>query len=378
MPRVVVVGWSTRAIADSAARAGFDVTAVDAFADLDQHPDVAAIQVQRDTGEPPTPHALTRAARDVGGDAVVYSSPFENHGRSIAALARGRSLWGNPPETLREARDPVTVMRAFRRRGFDVADVVDPNGSELPDECLLKPLASGGGRGVRSWRPGSHVPKGWYLQRRIEGSAGSIVFLAARGRAIPLGLSRQLVGDPAFGATGYRYCGNIVAADRDGAFGDDLVLMSTAVALADAAAAEFGLVGINGIDFIARDSLPIPLEINPRWSASVELVERAFHGQLFGAHVEACTSATLPEHRVVKAPADTVIGKAVVFARADAIVSDTRLWLRDPDVRDIPRPRAHIREGRPICTVFARAATMERCYEALVERAAGIYASLKA
>ena len=376
MPRVVVVGWSTRAMADSAARAGFDVTAVDAFADLDQHPGVTAIPVQGNTGDPPAPHALARAACAEDGDAVVYSSPLENYRRSVAALARGRLLWGNPPETLRVVRDPVLVMRAFERRGFGIADVIEPNARDGRVECLLKPLASGGGRGVRSWRRGSPVPKGWYLQRRIEGSPGSIVFLAAGGRAIPLGVSRQLVGDPAFGASGYRYCGNILAAEHDGALGGDPALISSAMALAHAAAAEFRLVGINGIDFIASHGAAIPIEINPRWPASVELVERAFSCQLFGAHAEACTSATLP-HPGVSAPAVTAIGKAVVFARADVIAGDTRSWLRDPDVRDIPRPHAHIREGRPVCTVFARADTAERCYAALVERAAAVYAALK-
>ena len=40
--RVLLAGVSTRAAAESAARAGFAVTAIDAFGDLDQHASVTA------------------------------------------------------------------------------------------------------------------------------------------------------------------------------------------------------------------------------------------------------------------------------------------------------------------------------------------------
>ena len=47
---VLIVGVSTRAAAESAARAGFDVIALDAYADLDQHPSVRALSLPRDFG----------------------------------------------------------------------------------------------------------------------------------------------------------------------------------------------------------------------------------------------------------------------------------------------------------------------------------------
>ena len=46
-PHVLVAGLSTRAAAESAGRAGFRVTAIDAFGDLDQHPTVAALKLER-------------------------------------------------------------------------------------------------------------------------------------------------------------------------------------------------------------------------------------------------------------------------------------------------------------------------------------------
>jgi predicted ATP-grasp superfamily ATP-dependent carboligase len=43
LARVVIAGVSARAAAESAAHAGFSVTAIDAFGDLDQDPSVRSI-----------------------------------------------------------------------------------------------------------------------------------------------------------------------------------------------------------------------------------------------------------------------------------------------------------------------------------------------
>src|SRR4029450_12285824 len=88
--RVLIVGVSTRAAADSAARAGFEVTALDAYADLDQHPSVRALSLPRDFETPFSPGALVTAARTLPGDAVVYLSSLDNHPKAVEALTTGR------------------------------------------------------------------------------------------------------------------------------------------------------------------------------------------------------------------------------------------------------------------------------------------------
>jgi len=63
--RVLIAGVSTRAMAESAARAGYDVTALDAFGDLDQHPGVRALALPRDLGLEFSASALAAAATDI-------------------------------------------------------------------------------------------------------------------------------------------------------------------------------------------------------------------------------------------------------------------------------------------------------------------------
>src|SRR5206468_3324723 len=104
-----------------AARAGFAVTAIDAFADLDQHPAVRALSLPRDFAARPSAHAAARAARTIACDAVAYLSNFENHPGAVSALAAGRALWGNPADVLRRVRHPVLVADALRRGGLAAA-----------------------------------------------------------------------------------------------------------------------------------------------------------------------------------------------------------------------------------------------------------------
>jgi predicted ATP-grasp superfamily ATP-dependent carboligase len=373
--RVLVAGLSARAMAESAARAGYAVTSLDAFGDLDRPPGVTALSVPRDFGTPFSAAAAARASRSVAAEAVAYLSPFENHPSSLRRLAEARTLLGNDATVLRRARDPSVVaelLGADRR----VAHTGEADTGEA--RWLLKPRASGGGHGIRWWRPGDVVPKGSYVQRFVDGVAGSIVFVAAHGKAMPLGLTRQLIGEPAFGASGFRYCGSVLAPAGDAQFDRDDELIEAATRLADVAARELGLVGLNGIDFVASEGVPVPVEINPRWSASMELVERAYDVSVFDVHANACTSGDLPAFDIARARAPArAFGKAIIFARHDIVCDDTASWLGDSTVRDVPHGGEHIATGRPVCTVFAEGADAATCRAALETRAAAMYATLE-
>ena len=366
--RLLVAGVTTRPIAASAARAGWTVTAVDAFGDLDLRACARVIALRREDGGF-DPSAAVTAARNIPADAVSYSSNFENHPSAVTALAEGRRLLGNPASVLERVRDPIGLMLALRRHGFETPETRAraPRVAGGTRRWLLKPRRSGGGHGTKAWRPGRPVGRHQYLQQRISGTSGSIMFLADGKRAQVLALSRQIVGDRAFGARGFRYCGSLMGG---GLFEAEEALLERARALAEAVARDFGLVGVNGIDFIARAGVPWPIEVNPRYSASMELLERRADAPLFGLHADACIGR-LPEALPRAAPG--VLGKAVVFARRDVTLSETRGWLRDPAVADVPHPGERIRRGRPICTVFASGRNPGACLRALEAKAGAIY-----
>jgi predicted ATP-grasp superfamily ATP-dependent carboligase len=368
-PRLVLAGITTRPLARSAARAGWDVTAVDAFGDRDLRASARVIPLSRQASGF-DPAAAADAARQVPADAVAYTSNFENHPAAVSVLADGRPLLGNPRAVLERVRDPLRLMRTLRRHGFQTpvtrAGAPGPDGRG-PRQWLVKPRRSGGGHGTARWRPGRAVRRHQYFQQRVSGTPGSVVFLADGRQALVLTLSRQLVGRREFGARGFRYCGSLVGADL---FDSEASLLECARAMAQAVTGEFGLVGLNGIDFIARAGIPWPIEVNPRYCASMELLERSAGLSLFALHRDACLGR-LPSDPFP--PARGVWGKAIVFARRDVITGDTRRWLRDPAIADVPHTGERILRGRPICTVFAHRTGGEACLRALVRKAAAIY-----
>lgn len=370
--RVLIAGVSVRAFAESAARAGYLVTAVDAFGDLDlaeKAERVITIPARFSAGR------AVRAARGAACDATAYASGFENHPRAVVRLGALGPLWGNRPEVLTRVRDPLRLCRSLRQRGLPAPDVRvarAPRNARI--HWLLKPRASGGGHGIAPWvrEPGRlRLPRSVYLQERIPGIAGSIVFAADGERCVPLGLSRALRGGRDFGAGGFRYSGSVLARAGE-------LPLAGATALAEVVTREFGLVGVNGIDFIVRDSGVYAIEVNPRYTASMELVERAYGISIFDLHARAC-AGELPSFDLVAALASPppVHGKAIVYARRTAVIPDSRAWLAHPDVRDIPHPGDVIGRGRPICTVFARGRGHLDCLHELTRRAAALYETIE-
>jgi predicted ATP-grasp superfamily ATP-dependent carboligase len=364
--RVVVAGVATRALACSAVRAGYQVTAVDAFGDLDLCAVADVIPVRREDGKFSAMSAA-RAAQRVAGGMAAYTSNFENYPEAVAFLAEGRLLLGNTPSVLRQIRNPITLMRALSRREFAVPFTRASAPASPRGNWLLKTRRSGGGHGTSPWTSGA-VPRSAYLQSRIAGIPGSITFVANGRHAVPLGISRQLVGDPTFGSQGFRYCGSLLAAPARGLFPRHGEITATARALAEAVTEEFGLIGLNGVDFIARDGVPYPIEVNPRYAASMELVERTADVSLFEFHARACAGALPAEPPGGR----SVAGKAIVFARRTVTLGDTRDW-PSRGIADVPHPGETITQGRPICTVFAEGRTAEECLIRLRTQAKRIY-----
>jgi len=374
--RVLLAGVSTRGFAESAARAGYDVIAVDGFGDLDLRACATEVHVVR-VGGRFRARAAVAAVRDVSCEAAVYEAGFENHPGAVRALAARRVLWGNPPAVLARARDPRRLARVVGKAGLPAPRVrLTRPAPGVRGGWVVKPLHSGGGDGVAVWRTGrgAPMPRRSYFQERIVGVTGSIVFVADGRRAVPLGLSRVLAGETAFGADGFRYCGNILGAAGDPQFPADERLLDRATLLAQTVTRAFGLVGVNGVDFVARRGLPWAIEVNPRYTAAMELVERAYGISMFDVHVRACRHS-LPTFDLAAARrrAPDAVGKAIVYARRPIALGDTRPWVLDADVRDISPPGTRFAPREPICTIFARGRDATACFAALARRAAGIY-----
>jgi predicted ATP-grasp superfamily ATP-dependent carboligase len=356
--KILIAGLTTRALAESAVRAGATIVAVDYFGDLDQERLCETHSLRaRGTGYSAT--AVLEVARELAYDAVVYCGGLENHPGVVAELARDRLLLGNPPDVLRRVRDPGALFPFLASHGFAVPDTRLPS-DPLPGAgtWLVKPARGGGGQGVRRWRDGRLGPTE-ILQEMVDGVSASASFAADGRRSVILGWTAQLHRPGSF-----RYAGNVMPLEGGAAVRQEIG------AIAESLTREYGLRGLNGFDFVLRQDRPVVLEVNPRYCASMELVERASGASVFGLHRAVC-QGELPVRPV---EASGVWGKAIVYAARTVAVPDTVPWLAQ-GVRDVPHPGEVIRAGHPICTVFATGQTRASCEDGLRSEAARIQAA---
>jgi predicted ATP-grasp superfamily ATP-dependent carboligase len=367
---VLIVGVSTRALAESASGAGYRCHTVDAFGDLDQKARVENVGLVRDLGRGYSAAAAVAVGRRFPAASAAYVGNLENHPAAVRRLADGRRLLGNTPATLGRARDPFALAPVVARAGARMPLTLrarDAHRASSGRAWLRKPIRGGGGSGVKDWAPGTPLRPDEVVQERVEGVLASVSFLADGRCAALLGVCRGLAGDPAFGAPPHRYCGSLYP------FSADAALLARLRAVADAVTEAFTLVGLNGIDFVLREGEAHVLEINPRYSASMELIERGRGTSLFADHVAAC-DGSLPAECAARV--SEVFGKAVLYARRNVTLGDTRGWLARDDVRDVPFPGETVRRGQPLCTLFARGADSVTCYSRLVDAARALEAEL--
>lgn len=375
--RTLIVGLSTRAIAESAARSGHPVVTLDYFGDRDQRALVENHALLRDFGLPFSAQALLEASRHLDSEAVVYISNLENHPQVVEELARERVLLGNAPPVLRQVRD-WRMLRVFcRDAGIPCPTTLLPGEEGRADPAvhwLRKPVRSGGGHGVRPWA-GEPLDEDHVLQATIEGRPASAAFVADGRRSVLLGLTEQLIGRQELGARGFAWCGNLLplalpAAERD-------AVLEQVERMAAELTRHFGLRGVNGIDLVMANgpdgqSQPFLVEVNPRYTGSMELVERAYGLNIFSLHLEAMAGRaldfSLADHQAVQS---RYVGKGIVYARRTVTMPETAGWT-ERRRRDVPFPGERIEAGHPICTVLAEGEDRAACWNHLLAGAEAV------
>lgn len=356
----MLVGFTVRALAQSAARAGARPVAVDYFGDRDLRavcPDSIALGRE---GIPYDPRSLAARAANLEWDGVLYTGGLENHPDVVAELARKAPVRGNSPAVLRAVRDWPALSAALSREGFRVP-VTLPPGSVVPEQgaWLEKPLAGSGGAGIARAIPGSRTPESRLLQQQIGGRPGSALFVAGGGRATLLGATEMLTAQPAFGGGPFQYAGNILLPDPP--------YRAELERLCQWLTARYGLVGVNGVDFIDDGSGPVVLEVNPRYTAAMELLEEATGCSLFSLHLEGCKGDCPPP----LPPWRGYGGKAILYADRPVTWRFGGDWAGE-GLRDLPFPGDGIEPGQPVCTLLAQGESRDACFRSLVARARAV------
>lgn len=375
---IALAGLSARMLAEAARDGGLRAVALDLFGDVDTRRaaeswlpigDPARLAIDRDAL-----FAALRSQRAQGASGWIAGSGFEADIGVLAAGARLLPLIGNTAEVVAAVRDPAKFFRRLAALGI-------PH----PETRLALPVAAAGwlrknagSSGGRAVGPVEHgVPPGAgqtpsdgdadgdgddggiHYQRLAPGRPMSVLFLADGRRSRVLGVNRQIVRR--LGRQPFVFRGCI------GPLPVPPVLRDALHGIVDALTADFGLRGLNGLDFLLDGERLAVLELNPRPPASIALYPDALPGGLIRAHLAASLDQGLPAaagngaapSAGQAAQVSTVRGIEVVFAdrhyRIDAAAAD--VLARQPWCHDLPQHGSCVPPAVPLCTVSAAGGT---------------------
>ena len=379
---LAIVGASARAAAASAVRAGFQPLTADLFADADLRQIATATRVS------PYPEGLLDWLRTMEPPAWMYTGALENHPDLVDQMAWVAPLWGNPGDVLERVRSPWELADVLHSAGLLFPETRSaPEGLPLDGTWLVKTYRGASGSGVRllvsdqinDAATGTDTTS--VFQRHISGLPCAAAYAASHNFVALLGVTRQLIGESWLGSHGFQYSGTV------GPLPISDNVQKTIERLGQVIAKQFELAGVFGIDFILDGDHVWPIEVNPRYTASMEICERITGIFTIAAHIDARSQPEffkLPAVRIIDP--DLSHGKAILFAKRDVKLSksfvdkalqqvDNRPW---PMLADISTADTLIEAGRPILTVFADGKSVDEAERRLRERVATIEAQVYA
>jgi uncharacterized protein len=373
-PIVGVVGASARAAVHSLARAGYGAWAVDLFADRDLFAPSARCAAGR------YPHDLPALATGFLPGPVLYTGGLENYPDVVAELAAGRPLWGNSPAVLERVRDPLFSGELWESAGGEslrVPRVIVEDDPPADGRWLWKYRRGAGGDRIHDYVPDwdEVVPENfedYYLQEFIAGRPMSALFVAG-GTTQLIGVTEQLVGEACLHAPRFAWAGNVGPVELPEATADALARFGSVLSWAG------GLVGLFGVDFILdADGVAWPVEMNPRYPASAEVIEHATGRAVMLDHAAACGIPT-GDWPIRGNERHRIVGKAIYYSPWRFDFPPEGPWddwqgpfdpWTLPAFADVPATGSTIEPGWPVLTMLEGGSTPTEVRARLQSRAA--------
>ncbi len=330
--RVLVAGFSTRHVAQSAALAGYEVCAIDHFCDQDLSWYTADREKFIEISE--IPDAIYRICQRHTFDLFIVTSGAED-------LSIALPLCGTPKDKVARFLDKLDIQHFFEAISVPVPRLL-ANG-EYP--AMIKPRKGAGGwrnaivldrTGLSAWEnlnPG--IP--YIRQEIIEGIPASVCCVTDGSKARAIAANEQFLrGD---GLSTFGFCGSVTPFEHP--------LCSEMITRAEQIAAASGCIGTIGIDFVLGSTTAYAIEVNPRFQGTIDTVEMAYGCNLFQYHVDACTGI-LPS---VELSPKQVAVRSILFADRDFTLSSDLKHLSSC-LADIPWPGSFFEAGQAVVSVY--------------------------
>jgi len=364
---IIIIGASARAAAFSGYRAGYTPYWIDRFGDEDLKEQFNGQAVKPDH----YPDGIIDLLKQAPDAPVMYTGAMENHVQVLEKISDQYILLGNPQPVCTNVRDPLQLAEVFQQQEIPYPEI--QFSAEMNDgEWLLKPTRSAGGIGIERFTNQS-IDKHHYLQEYIPGDNYSAVFVGSGNDCHLLGVTQQLIGLSEFHAGPFSYCGSIgPIALSDSELQQWLHIGKTICH-------RFTVKGLFGVDAVRQDKKIYPIEINPRYTASVEVIELGIGYQAIQLHCDAFLDQSVSFEKL--APR-WLMGKACLFAPDDLVFNEIPATLHQEgesgffSTADVPAEGTEIKKAHPVLTIIVSANDQKSVIDALSRVGQRIYEHL--
>jgi len=369
MTRLLVAGLNVRPVALSAVHAGYDVSVVDFFGDVDLTREVS--DVHSIGGEYSAERLCERAvevAKANKPDGVLLTSELGGNPEYVREIEGVSPVLGNDSARVSGVRDWAPFFRKLDGLGVAHPETFVVEGEDEAEEAseslgyplVVKPVHGSAGFGVALAENRKDVlahlkEYGRILvQEYIEGVDASVSLLGDGKSAQAVSFNKQLLGLPMLGCTKrFQYCGNLVPFEHG--------TREEAVEAAEKVCTVFGLLGSVGIDFVLADK-PYLIEVNPRFADTLECVERAYGINLVEEHVRACGG----ERWAFTQKPSRVWCKGILYADRDLTVDGDLTHIEN--CVDIYLPETKVSADEPVCSAIASGETEKQALKNLEKK----------
>ncbi|TFG11577.1 ATP-grasp domain-containing protein, partial [Candidatus Thorarchaeota archaeon] len=335
---VGVIGFNARPIACSCAKAGAEVYVSDYWGDSDLStccsewvsilasiPGKRQREARKIQADENLVSNFCTAFPDIAFDHILVGSGFDGRAHELQPILKKWEISGNSIERMQLARNLSVIEEILEGTNIRVPryEVVNSYTEftsavlEVGLPCVLKPVASGGGSGIRLIRSEADLiahegrlkstqMEGKLVQEYVAGFDSSVSLMSTGDRAVTLSINGQLIGMPSTGRNcDFVYCGNYIPFKTPHHMSKSIREGSEKICN------ELGLRGSNGIDYVVDESGNIWLmEINPRIQGTLEMLEASSTISVSSMHLKAL-AGRLPE----KIPSFPPTVKMIVYAQ---------------------------------------------------------------
>ncbi len=350
---LILIGASVRALAFSCIRAGYQPWCIDLYADEDLTKNCPTTLITKSF-----PDEISDLIKTAPKVPILYTGGLENHSALLQLLSAERTVLGITGNTLTNLRNTPEFYNLLKSKQINTPTIITST-KDLNKETsyLRKPKYRSGGLGIKPFDPSKQTmvdDADFYYQEFIKGESRSAIFCFNESGFELLGASIQSSGIQSLHASDFLYSGNMGPVNPCASELKDLQTIGKIIS------SNYRPRGLLGMDYILNESRVYPLEINPRYTASMEVLELALGQNFITKHMQAFGFKTICEN-----PARTetsVIGKAIYYAPHDILIPKEAPWLSidaNPQLfspfADIPKPGSAIHRGSPVITIFAKA-----------------------